>query len=120
MTEIVGNSPESCLKNFSVQEDNLNALLHLGQYADDYHKKISSLAVAFTHAPLDKPLNADNLIKVVTELPEIKSNLLLNKARWFSFERLRPQDEATSLEEKEEKVESIPQFSFTPNTPSLS
>lgn len=118
LLEILGSSPESDLNDLIVsylpgnslreKDENLKALANLGINADNYHKRIISLVVALKKAPLDKPLNADHLIAIAKEGPEIESRLLASRIGLFPLARLYPY----AQNEKKQDTVSIPRFIF--------
>lgn len=98
--DILGASPESLLHELGAsnlpgetteeKSESLKALASLGKHADNYHRKIATLASALKSTPLDKSLNAGQLAALVTEGLAIESSLLSSKARLFPLARLHP------------------------------
>jgi 8-oxo-dGTP pyrophosphatase MutT (NUDIX family) len=85
LIEGVSNSPGNLAQE---KDDNLKALANLGKKAENYHKKIMALASAFKNAPFDQPLNAEQLIEIVKEVPVIESNLFRSRITLFPLARL--------------------------------
>lgn len=96
--DILGSPPEYDLRELVIKSlpgetlqekhENMKALAQLGKNADNYHKKITVLAGAFKKSSLDRALNADQLVAIAKEGPEIESRLLSSKARLFSLTQL--------------------------------
>ena len=97
---LIGNLPGDTLRE---KDENMKALANVGKNADDYHKKISALSIAFKRAPVDKPLNADQLAAIAKEGTKIESRLLLSKARLFPLARLH-----LDAEEEKQALDTIP------------
>jgi len=84
---LIENLPGDTLQD---KKENLTALSQLGYYADDYHKKVISLAGAFKRMQMDRPLTAENLEVIANQGPQIESSLLKSRARLFSLPKVSP------------------------------
>ncbi|WP_131777801.1 hypothetical protein [Legionella fairfieldensis] len=107
LQDILGVSPENHLliEGGLAQEmaEDLKVLANLGKKAENYHKKIVALALAFKKASLNQPLNAEQLTDIVKKAPLIESNLFRSGITLFPLARLY----STNCMQNEKKPEEI-------------